>query len=494
MPVNDQDMLIGLHASQLIRDGGTLQLGIGSLGDAVSFCSLMRHQKNDDYLHLLKAAGSDWRTPQKLLSAFGGSDRFEQGLYAASEMFTEGFLHLYEGGVLKRKVYDWVGLQNLLNQGLVETELGENSLEVLWQHGLLPNVLTEPSVQQLAFFGLLQEGVSLSGNQVNLPGGSSIPNDFSDPDNRLMLAKKAIGKSLQNGVLLHAAFFLGSHWMYQRLRDMSPADRRLFQMTAVSRINQLYRGEDLDRAQRLDGRFINTTMKITLLGAAVSDQLDQGQVVSGVGGQYNFVAMAHALDGARSILMLRSHRGHGREAVSNIVWEFPHTTIPRHLRDIVITEYGVADLRSAKDHEVIQALICIADSRWQETLRLSAVQAGKLDEAWRVPASFASNTPESIRQCLLPFRQSGLIPQFPFGSDFTPEEEEIARALAYLQQHTNGRWNKLRLLLQSLGPRGREHQDMRPCLQRMGFDSSTSWKQNLEKRLLCLALKSTGSS
>ena len=30
---------------------------------------------------------------------------------------------------------------------------------------------------------------------------------------------------------------------------------------------------------------------------------------------------------------------------SNIRWSYGHTTIPRHLRDMVVTEYGVADLR-----------------------------------------------------------------------------------------------------------------------------------------------------
>ena len=36
-------------------------------------------------------------------------------------------------------------------------------------------------------------------------------------------------------------------------------------------------------------------MMYTLLGAAVSDGLENGQVVSGVGGQYNFVAMAQEI-------------------------------------------------------------------------------------------------------------------------------------------------------------------------------------------------------
>jgi acyl-CoA hydrolase len=37
-----------------------------------------------------------------------------------------------------------------------------------------------------------------------------------------------------------------------------------------------------------------------LSGAVVSDGLDDGRVVSGVGGQYNFIAMAHQLATGRS--------------------------------------------------------------------------------------------------------------------------------------------------------------------------------------------------
>ncbi|WP_371358526.1 acetyl-CoA hydrolase/transferase C-terminal domain-containing protein, partial [Salmonella sp. E393-2] len=100
---------------------------------------------------------------------------------------------------------------------------------------------------------------------------------------------------------------------------------------------------------------------VTLLGAGVADQLEDGRVLSGVGGQYNFVAQAHELEGARSILMLRSWRESGGEVSSNIVWQYAHTTIPRHLRDMVVTEYGIADLRGKNDAEVIAALLAIAD-------------------------------------------------------------------------------------------------------------------------------------
>ena len=110
-------------------------------------------------------------------------------------------------------------------------------------------------------------------------------------------------------------------------------------------------------------------MKATLFGAAASDGLEDGRVVSGVGGQYNFVAMAHELAGARSILLLRATREAGGAVESNIVFNYGHATIPRHLRDIVVTEYGIADLRGRTDAEVAGALIAIADRRFQDGAR-----------------------------------------------------------------------------------------------------------------------------
>jgi len=290
---------------------------------------------------------------------------------------------------------------------------------------------------------------------------------------------------------LHAAFFLGSQWMYDTLNAMSNDERSQFRMTSVARVNQLYGAEIQDRAQRQEGRFINTTMKMTLLGAAASDQLRDGQVVSGVGGQYNFVAMAHALERGRSILMLRSYRGSGKGARSNIVWEFPHATIPRHLRDIVITEYGAADLRSASDEAVIQKLICIADARWQQQLRAAAIAAGKLDPGWVVPAEFRRNTPQWARDCLRPWRAAGVIGDYPFGSDFTPEEQSVARALRYLDARSKTLPGKLRLLLLALGRKGRPVANHQGGLARMGLEKPISPGAWFDRRLLCLGMTST---
>src|SRR6266566_3684464 len=125
----------------------------------------------------------------------------------------------------------------------------------------------------------------------------------------------------------------------------------------------LYGDEAGKRRARVKARFVNNAMMATLLGAAISDALENGQVVSGVGGQYNFVAQSFALEDARSIIMLRATRTARRRTTSNILWNYGHTTIPRHLRDIVVTEYGVADLRGKTDRDVIAAMLAVADSR-----------------------------------------------------------------------------------------------------------------------------------
>src|SRR5437763_16793619 len=103
---------------------------------------------------------------------------------------------------------------------------------------------------------------------------------------------------------------------------------------------------------------------VSLQGSGVSDSMECGWVVSGVGGQYNFFAMAHALPGARSILCVRATRTRHGRTTSNIVWNYGHQTIPRHLRDLVVTEYGIADLRGRTDEEIIAALLNVADSRF----------------------------------------------------------------------------------------------------------------------------------
>ena len=120
-------------------------------------------------------------------------------------------------------------------------------------------------------------------------------------------------------------------------------------------------------------------------------------MVSGVGGQYNFVSMAHALQDGRLVMMLNSHRVKDGVASSNIVWNYGHMTIPRILRDIVVTEYGIANLRSKSDKEIIAALLNIADSRFQADLLAKAKAAGKIPSDYEIPERYRHNTPERLQ-------------------------------------------------------------------------------------------------
>src|SRR5438445_696266 len=56
-PVETVEFALGLQASTLVRDGGTLQIGIGALSDALVHGLLLRHQRNTDYRTALDALG-----------------------------------------------------------------------------------------------------------------------------------------------------------------------------------------------------------------------------------------------------------------------------------------------------------------------------------------------------------------------------------------------------------------------------------------------------
>src|SRR5207253_7815745 len=159
------------------------------------------------------------------------------------------------------------------------------------------------------------------------------------------IGRRCLGARLRGGHFAHASFFLGPRRFYEALRRMERAEREQIAMTRISYVNELYGQEELKRLQRKGARFINTGLVVTLAGAVGSDELEDGRVVSGVGGQYNFVAMAHALEDGRSLLMIRSTVEKDGNTASNIRWSYGRVTIPHHLRDLVVTEYGIADLR-----------------------------------------------------------------------------------------------------------------------------------------------------
>ena len=380
------DYAIALRIAGLVKDGGTLQIGIGSLGDSIAYSIGLRRAQNERYRLLLEALGPH-DDPQEL-------DELPLGLYGSSEMFVEGFLHLHELGILNRTV--------------------------------------------------------------------------------------------AGGIYLHAGFFLGSAQFYESLRTLSEQSLGGINMTRISFTNSLLNDTDSKRAQRRDARFINSAMMVTLLGATVSDGLADGRVVRGVGGQYNFVAMAHELEGARSIIAVPATRVTKGRTSSNIVWNYAHTTIPRHLRDIVVTEYGVADLRNASDQEVITALLNVTDSRFQEDLRRQAIAAGKLPASHQIPQNHRNNFPESIQRALAGTGALSAMPMYPLGTDLTEEEAALALALRLLAERQADPLALLRLAW-----RGRliaKDAQLRKPLERMGLLQPQGVKARFHQALVAAAL------
>lgn len=393
------DYAIATHVSSFVKDGGTIQIGIGALGDAIAHMLVLRNQQNLLYKKLLQDLAPPSLLQLRPTIALEMS-LFEQGLYANTEMLVESLLYLRQKNVLKR---------------LVDTNAGP--------------------------------------------------------------------------CYCHAGFYVGSELFYQQLKQLDSDSLNGLNMCSIHYINHLYGDEELKRQQRKEARFINSGMLLTLTGAAVSDAVADYKIVSGVGGQYNFIAQAHELEDARSILCFHSTRMQSGQLMSNIVWDYPHVTIPRHLRDIVVTEYGAADIRSLADQDVIARILNITDSRFQDKLLRQAKAAQKIAADYQIPQAYRQNLPEKIQQVLSKPDYLAVLPYYPLGSDFEPSEMKLAIALKSLKQGV--RFKQLALLLTAFWQnRSVGAAVFQAELQRMQLDRPKNLKDRLHQALLLGALAS----
>ena len=392
-PVSLADYAMALNAATLIRDGGTLQIGIGSFADALAHALILRHTDNRAFRGLLEKLGTPLLPEAELAP-------FKTGLYGCTEMLVDGFLALRRAGVLSRRV-------------------------------------------------------------ATPEGGTA---------------------------LLHAGFFIGNAAFYRELREMAPASLAEIVMSPISYTNTLDGDTARKRAERRDARFVNTALTATLLGAVSSDALDDGRVVSGVGGQHDLVDMAHQLEGARSILAVRSTRRQDRRTISNIVWSYANTTVPRSLRDILVTEYGIADVRGRSDRDTIAAIVAIADSQFQAELQSKAMATGKLERAFTLPPAARDNTGHTIEAALGAARREGLLPLFPLGSDMTAVEQSL---VGPLQAMKNASYGELLSILRA-GAGGEPRPADQAALERLQLAAPKSLADRCWRTLVLGALRRSG--
>ena len=81
-PVVEADYAIAFHAAGLVRDGGTIQIGIGALGTAICHALALRQTDNAVFRDTLTALTVD-------RSRAVEAHAFDEGLYASSEMLVE---------------------------------------------------------------------------------------------------------------------------------------------------------------------------------------------------------------------------------------------------------------------------------------------------------------------------------------------------------------------------------------------------------------------
>jgi acyl-CoA hydrolase len=109
---------------------------------------------------------------------------------------------------------------------------------------------------------------------------------------------------------------------------------------------------------------------VDIHGQAVADTIAGGQF-SGIGGAEDFAAGAALELEDRSLLCLPSTFRRGDEVFSRIVAWFEAGTVittPRHHVDVVITEFGAAELQGLTVHQRGQALAAVAHPDFREEL------------------------------------------------------------------------------------------------------------------------------
>jgi acyl-CoA hydrolase len=117
------------------------------------------------------------------------------------------------------------------------------------------------------------------------------------------------------------------------------------------------------------GRFvaINGALEVDLTGQ-VNAETAAGRHIGLVGGQMDFVRAANRAPDGRSIIALQSTNRDGTR--SRIVARLADgvVTTPRAEADLVVTEYGIAELRGRTLAERARALIAVADPSFRSAL------------------------------------------------------------------------------------------------------------------------------
>jgi acyl-CoA hydrolase len=124
---------------------------------------------------------------------------------------------------------------------------------------------------------------------------------------------------------------------------------------------------------------INAALAVDIHGQAVADTIG-GDQYSGIGGHEDFVSGAALTLAHRSLMCLPATVTVAGQLRSRILPWFPAGTVittPRHQIDVVITEYGAAELRNKTVRQRGEALAGIAHPDFRDELHEAAMRASR---------------------------------------------------------------------------------------------------------------------
>lgn len=305
-------------------------------------------------------------------------------------------------------------------------------------------------------------------------------------------AEGRLADDVPGGHYLRAASALGGSALHPWLAQMQADDPGAIDMVAVSIVGQLEGATHaLGALQRRAARLFVSAAAVTPLGAVLAGR-GPGDVLTGgysdVDHCADVAALARQLPDARAIVMVCAVRDgpHGPE--SGVTWDRGEVLLPRQARDIVVTEYGVADLRGKSNAECAEALLSIADARFIDGLCDQAKARGVLGADFVLPAAWRQHRPRHLHAALQPLARRAHLSWFPFGSELTDVELRLLGALMWLRAHRHGTLDTLRLALTGWRP-GAGAADENDALIRMGLGVASGWREHVQRRVLMAALR-----
>src|SRR5204862_1255747 len=106
----------------------------------------------------------------------------------------DGFMHLIEAGIVRRKVYDDVALQRLLNTGRIREQVTPDVLEALLAAKVIGSPLDAADFAYLQHWGVLNADLRWHDGAIVLPDGARIEPDLRKTGSRQAIVERCLGE------------------------------------------------------------------------------------------------------------------------------------------------------------------------------------------------------------------------------------------------------------------------------------------------------------